>query len=73
MSWRSLDGAMTKALLGGKSNREKPDGSGKARRQAVRRRMGMASPRRRQYAFGNGRGSHGDHPFHGSHRAGFGT
>jgi transposase len=28
--WQCLDGAMTKAPLGGEKNREKPDGSGKA-------------------------------------------
>jgi transposase len=31
--WQSLDGAMTKAPLGGEKNREKPDGSGQTRRQ----------------------------------------
>ncbi len=34
--WQSLDGAMTKAPLGGEKNREKPDRSWQAGRQAVR-------------------------------------
>ena len=33
--WQSLDGAMTKAPLGGEKNREKPDRSRQAGRQAV--------------------------------------
>src|SRR3974390_1400544 len=33
--WQSLDGAMTKAPLGGEKNREKPDGSRQIGRQAV--------------------------------------
>jgi putative transposase len=33
--WQSLDGAMTKAPLGGEKNREKPDGSGQIGRQAL--------------------------------------
>jgi transposase len=33
--WQSLDGAMTKAPLGGEKNREKPDGSGETRRQTL--------------------------------------
>jgi transposase len=32
--WQSLDGALTKAPLGGEKNREKPDRSGQARSQA---------------------------------------
>lgn len=32
--WQSMDGAMTKAPLGGKKNREKPDGSRQTRGQA---------------------------------------
>jgi putative transposase len=32
--WQSLDGAMTKAPLGGEKNREKPDRSGQTRGQA---------------------------------------
>ena len=32
--WQSLDGAMTKSPLGGKNNREKPDGSRQTRGQA---------------------------------------
>jgi len=31
-SWQSMDGAMTKAPLGGGKNRPKPDGQGKKRR-----------------------------------------
>ena len=34
--WQSLDGAMTKAPLGGEKNREKPDRSWQVGRQAVR-------------------------------------
>jgi len=34
--WQSLDGAMTKAPLGGEKNREKPNGSWEAGSQAVR-------------------------------------
>ena len=33
--WQSLDGAMTKAPLGGEKNREKPDRSRQAGRQAI--------------------------------------
>lgn len=33
-SWQSMDGAMTKAPLGGKKNRPEPHGSGQKRRQA---------------------------------------
>jgi transposase len=33
--WQSLDGATTKAPLGGEKNRAKPDGSGQIRRQAI--------------------------------------
>lgn len=33
--WQSLDGVMTKSPLGGEKNREKPDRSRQARRQAV--------------------------------------
>ncbi len=33
--WQSLDGATTKAPLGGEKNRAKPDGSGQVGRQAV--------------------------------------
>ena len=32
--WQSMDGAMTKAPLGGEKNRAKPDRSGQTRRQA---------------------------------------
>ena len=34
--WQSLDGAMTKAPLGGEKNREKPDRSRQAGRQTIR-------------------------------------
>ena len=33
--WQSMDGAMTKSPLGGEKNREKPDGSCQAGRQAI--------------------------------------
>src|SRR4051812_22921438 len=33
--WQALDGCMTKAPLGGKKNREEPDGSGQKRDQAL--------------------------------------
>ena len=33
-SWQSMDGAMTKAPLGGEKNRTQPDGSGQRRREA---------------------------------------
>jgi transposase len=33
-SWQSMDGAMTKAPLGGEKNRPQPHGSGQRRRQA---------------------------------------
>lgn len=33
--WQSLDGAMTKSPLGGEKNRQKPDGSRQARREAL--------------------------------------
>jgi transposase len=33
--WQSVDGAMTKAPLGGEKNREKPDGSRQAGRQTL--------------------------------------
>jgi transposase len=53
--WQSLDGAMTKSPLGGEKNRQKPDRSGQAGRQAVGadRRGGRADRRggrRRQCA-----------------------
>jgi transposase len=50
--WQSLDGSTTKAPLGGEKNREKPDRSGQAGRQAVgvdrwsRRAAGRSSRRR---------------------------
>ena len=46
--WQSLDGAMTKAPLGGEKNREKPDRSGQTRYEALRAR------RRRRRATGPG-------------------
>ena len=50
--WQALDGAMTKAPLGGEKNREKPDRSGQTRYEALlaRRR------RRRSAGAGGGRG-----------------
>ena len=47
--WQSLDGAMTKSPLGGEKNREKPDRSWQARRQAfgADRRTGRADWRSR--------------------------
>ena len=47
--WQSLDGAMTKAPLGGEKNREKPDRSRQARRETV------LVDRREGRAFGGGR------------------
>lgn len=50
--WQALDGAMTKAPLGGEKNGEKPDGSGEKRYQAFlahRRRRRTPGP-------GGGRG-----------------
>ena len=51
--WQSMDGAMTKAPLGGKKNREKPDGSRQTRGQAFdagrwTRRAGGSGDRRSQ-------------------------
>lgn len=42
--WQSMDGAMTKAPLGGEKNREKPHGSGQGRNEAqsVDRRSGRS-------------------------------
>ena len=53
--WQSLDGAMTKAPLGGEKDGEKPDGSCKAGRQAFgvdrrSRRPDWRGDRRRQRA-----------------------
>jgi transposase len=47
--WQSLDGAMTKAPLGGEKNREKPDRSWQTRRETIRadRRGGRPDWRRR--------------------------
>lgn len=45
--WQSLDGAMTKAPLGGEKNREKPDRSGQNRYETLlarRRRRRAAGP-----------------------------
>lgn len=47
--WLALDGAMTKAPLGGEKNRPKPHGSGQTRDQAQsahRRKRNPARPRR---------------------------
>ena len=49
-SWLSMDGAMTKAPLGGKKNRSEPYGSGQIRRQAE------SAHRGRRRAGGTGRG-----------------
>jgi transposase len=48
--WQSMDGAMTKSPLGGEKNREKPDGSRQAGRQAIdaRRRTRRAPGGRRR-------------------------
>jgi transposase len=53
--WQSLDGALTKAPLGGEKNREKPDRSWQNRRQALgvdrrARRARWRGRRRRQRA-----------------------
>jgi len=40
-SWQSMDGAMTKAPLGGGKNRPQPYGSGQGRRQAQRADRGV--------------------------------
>ena len=53
--WQSMDGAMTKSPLGGEKNREKPDRSWQARRQAIdadrwSRRAAGRGRRRRQCA-----------------------
>jgi len=53
--WQALDGAMTKAPLGGEKNREKPDRSGQARYEALlarrrRRRPAGVGDRRGQSA-----------------------
>jgi len=50
--WQALDGAMTKAPLGGEKNREKPDRSGPARYPAL-----LARRRRRRPAGPGGRRS----------------
>ena len=47
-NWQSLDGAMTKAPLGGEKNREKPHRSGQARDEALLAR------RRRRHSSGPG-------------------
>lgn len=48
--WQSMDGAMTKSPLGGEKNREKPDGSRQAGREALDtdRWPGCAAGRRRR-------------------------
>lgn len=45
-SWLSMDGAMTKAPLGGEKNREKPDGSRKNRDEAKPSDRGKRHPNR---------------------------
>jgi transposase len=49
-SWQSMDGAMTKAPLGGEKNRPKPYGSSKIRHQA------KSAHRGGRYSGGTGRG-----------------
>jgi transposase len=46
--WQSLDGAMTKSPLGGEKNREKPDRSRQAGRQAVGADRRLRRPDRRR-------------------------
>jgi transposase len=49
--WQSMDGAMTKSPLGGEKNRQKPDRSWQARRQALdahRRSWSAVGGRRRR-------------------------
>ncbi len=45
-SWLAMDGAMTKAPLGGEKNRAKPDGSGEKRREAKHPDRGPRHPNR---------------------------
>jgi len=45
-SWMSMDGAMTKAPLGGEKGGQKPHGSREGRRQAQRADGGQGRPRR---------------------------
>ena len=47
--WQSLDGAMTKSPLGGEKNREKPDRSGQAGREAVGAGRRLRRPPRRRH------------------------
>jgi transposase len=49
-AWQAMDGAMTKAPLGGEKNREKPHGSGQGRNQA------QPLDRRSGHSRGAGRG-----------------
>src|ERR1043166_106398 len=66
--WLSMDGCMTKAPLGGKKNREKPDGSRQAGRQAQpagrgpRRAGGLGGGWRQPPRHENGRGDVGEYP-----------
>ena len=62
--WQAMDGAMTKAPLGGEKNREKPDGSRQARNQAER-------PDRRQRRADRGDRIRGEHPRHAAGRGNF--
>ena len=67
-SWLSMDGCLTKAPLGGEKDRQKPDRSGQAGRQAQpagggRRHPGGVGRGRRQPArHETGRGHTGEHP-----------
>jgi transposase len=47
--WQSLDGAMTKAPLGGEKNREKSDRSGQTGRQAIGARRWLGRPAGRSH------------------------
>jgi len=46
-SWQSMDGAMTKAPLGGEKNRPQPHGPGQRRRQTQRAHGGVGGADRR--------------------------
>lgn len=71
-SWQSMDGAMTKAPLGGEKNRTEPNGPGQARHQAQppdRRERDTDRPRRRRRQPGrlqDGAGDARKHPHHAS-------
>jgi transposase len=55
--WQSMDGAMTKAPLGGGKNREESDGQGQIRHQA----FGAHGRQRSSVGFGGKRGEHTRH------------